>query len=96
MLKVSPPEPPPRFLDRVLDALLRLGAAFALGYAHHWLTWGLHSEIPENMEGLFVYVDDLSAVFYLVIYFYLLFDVLKLFVPQLNPQPYPKSQKKKP
>jgi len=87
---------PLAFLRRVRDALLRIAALMAL-VASHWaldklMEWASPTQYG---PGKFLLGMISQAVFYLV-YVYLMYDVLKIFIPWFDVDSYTKSAKKRP
>jgi hypothetical protein len=82
-------ESPRAFLSRVGNALLRIIALAVVGAAHWALEKGLTYVIPENFKSEATLIEDVSFLFFLLIYLYLLWDMLKVFIPWLQSKPYP-------
>ena len=95
MAVASPDESPQAFALRVRDALLRVAALFVMGAAHRALMWGLDYVVPANFDGAKVLLEDVSFVTFSMIFLYLLWDMLKVFVPWLQAKPYPAAPGKK-
>ena len=86
-------ESPRAFLSRVLDALLRIGALLVVGFAHWVLEQGLKLIIPVNLgHAALMLMEDISFGFFALIYVYLLWDMLKIFIPWLQPKRYPGTE----
>jgi hypothetical protein len=83
---------PKEFSVRVGNGLLRVAALLIMGGAHYLLEKSLIYIIPENMPWAKAWLQDISFVFFALIYVYLLWDMLKVFIPQLQPKPYPGTE----
>jgi hypothetical protein len=78
-----------RFLKKVGDALLRIAALGVMGVAHYALEKWLIYVIPENIQGAKPWLQDISFAAFILIYAFLLWDMVKIFVPRLQAKPYP-------
>ena len=85
-------ESPRAFFRRVWDALLRVGALVLFGFIHYWMEKAIPLLVPRAWNGVSEYVEEISFLFFLAIYLYLLWDMLKVFVPWLQAKPYPESK----
>ena len=82
-------ESPWAFLFRVWNALLRIFALATIGAAHWGIEQGLSRILPDNFKPAKLLIEDVSFLFFLAIYLYLLWDMLKVFIPWLQAKPYP-------
>lgn len=89
MLNPQHEDTPKEFLARIGSALLRVGALVVMGVIHYFLEKAMIYIIPENMPWAKHWLEDISFVIFLLIYVYLLWDMLKIFVPMLQSKVYP-------
>jgi hypothetical protein len=79
--------PPKEFALRCWDAILRIIAIAIFGSLHWLLDKGLTYLLPENFRPAKVWIEDLAFVVFSLVDVYLLWEILKLFIPWLNPRP---------
>ncbi len=77
-------ESPRAFVSRVGDALLRTLALVIFGVVHWLLEKGIRFVVPSNLDRASILLEDVSFVFFALIYVYLLWDMLKVFIPWIN------------
>ena len=81
---------PKAFLVKAGNAALRVIVLIAMGAIHILLEKGMMYLIPDNMPWARLWLQDIAFAFFVLIYVYLLWDVLKVFVPLLQAKgPYP-------
>jgi hypothetical protein len=83
---------PYEFLVKCGAALLRIGALFVFGTAHFYILKAMRHLIPANMPWARLWMEDISYPFFAVIYVYLLFDMVKAFIPILQAREYPGTE----
>jgi hypothetical protein len=89
MLSTRHEDSPKDFLLRFWDAMLRIIGLFILILAHKYLTKSITANLPENMPWAKPWLEDISFVGFVLIYVYLLWDMLKIFIPWLQSDIYP-------
>jgi len=80
-------EQPLAFVKRVGDALLRIAAMVCFGIVHWAINKLIVFIVPYNMERADIWLEDISFIFFGIIYVYLLWDLLTVFIPRLKPRP---------
>jgi hypothetical protein len=85
---MSEQDSPKAFLRRAAEAFLRIVVMAIFGLAHWLLEKGIGLIIPENMKPTQLWIQDISFCAFIVIYGYLLWDMLAVFIPRLHQQPY--------
>lgn len=80
---------PQEFLRKFGNALLRLAVLAVMGLVHFSLGKGLTYLAPENVPSARLWLQDIAFVFFALIYVYLLWDMVKVFIPYLQSKKYP-------
>ena len=80
-------ESPKAFIQRCWDAMLRIVAIAIFGFLHWLMEMGIPYLLPENVKPMRLWLEDISFAVFSLVYVYLLWEILKLFIPWLNPRP---------
>jgi hypothetical protein len=80
---------PRAFLLRAGNALLRLVVVAILGIAHWLLEEGILYVLPGNLNPCRLWVQDVFFCVFMLVYVYLLWDMVKVFIPRLQAEIYP-------
>jgi hypothetical protein len=86
-------EKPSVFLAKVRDALLRAGALIVLDAAHWCIEKSLDYFNHFSYRPARTLLDAAGYGAFALVYVYLLWDMLKIFVPWLRPKPYPGTER---
>jgi len=85
-------ESPKAFLARLGNAALRVAAMVLFICLHALIARALPLIVPENFKPALIWMQDVAFPFFALVYVYLLWDMVKVFVPKLNPKKYPGTE----
>lgn len=82
---------PKELLVKAMNAMLRIGVMLVFGTIHFFLLRAMRHLIPQNMPSGRLLLEDISFVFFFLVYVYLLWDMVCVFIPAFqisgNPSP---------
>jgi hypothetical protein len=88
-------ESPIAFLAKVRDAALRAGALIVLDFCHWCIGKSFAFFNHFNYKPASVLLEAISYIVFAFLYVYLLWDMVKIFVPWLRPKTYPGIERRK-